>query len=112
MTDQVVVAAIAAVISILAIFGIVRVVGHRREPSQDFGAGGSSRVPVGTSGVARTPVDRSGVVYAVGEEWTARSGEGATIPEGARVRVVGDDGLTLIVEPEAAHPVGASEGSV
>jgi len=37
------------------------------------------------------------VVYAAGEEWSARSESGAEIPPGERVHVVGQDGLTLIV---------------
>jgi membrane-bound ClpP family serine protease len=37
------------------------------------------------------------VVYAAGEEWTARSASGADIPSGERVLVMGQDGLTLIV---------------
>jgi membrane protein implicated in regulation of membrane protease activity len=40
-------------------------------------------------------------VQAVGEEWTARSADGITIPRGVRVRVVRVDGLTLYVEPAA-----------
>ncbi len=40
-----------------------------------------------------------GVVYAAGEEWSARTTDGAVVPSGATVRVVGQDGLTLIVEP-------------
>ncbi|MGH2830347.1 MAG: NfeD family protein [Actinomycetota bacterium] len=40
-----------------------------------------------------------GVVYASGEEWTATS-DGAEIPEGAPVRVVAVQGLTLHVVPE------------
>ena len=39
-----------------------------------------------------------GTVYAAGEEWTARSADGAALERGTPVRVVGHDGLTLIVE--------------
>jgi membrane-bound ClpP family serine protease len=40
-----------------------------------------------------------GVVYAAGEEWSARSLDGRPIERGTSVRVVGHDGLTLLVEP-------------
>jgi membrane protein implicated in regulation of membrane protease activity len=102
MTEQIVLAAVAAAIAILAIVALVRVAGRRRTDDSGFGAGGSSKVPIGTSGVARTVFGASGVVYAVGEEWTARSRGGATITAGQHVRVVGHDGLTLIVDPEPA----------
>ena len=39
-----------------------------------------------------------GSVYAGGEEWTARTADEKTVGRGAQVRVVGQDGLTLIVE--------------
>jgi membrane-bound ClpP family serine protease len=86
-----------AVLVILAIVGVVRVVLRRREDRSAFGAGGSPNVPAGSRGIARTPVGRTGVVYAAGEEWTARSSNGSTIGSGEQVRVVGQDGLTLIV---------------
>jgi membrane-bound ClpP family serine protease len=95
--EQVLGPAIAAVLSILVIVGVVRVIMRRREDRSAFGAGGSPTVPVGTNGVARTPIARSGVVYAAGEEWTARSSNRSTIGSGEQVRIVGQDGLTLIV---------------
>jgi membrane-bound serine protease (ClpP class) len=105
--EQVLGPAIAAVLSILVIVGVVRVIMRRREDRSAFGAGGSPTVPVGTNGVARTPIARSGVVYAAGEEWTARSSNGSTIGSGEQVRIVGQDGLTLIVVAVAAdRPAG------
>jgi membrane protein implicated in regulation of membrane protease activity len=103
VTEQVVLAAIAAAVVILG-----RVIDRRRggTPVPGFGAGGSNRVPPGSEGVARTGLTPSGVVYVAGEDWTARSASGRTIAEGDRVRVVGQQGLTLIVdaEPIAAPP--------
>jgi membrane-bound serine protease (ClpP class) len=64
-----------------------------------YGAGGSTRVPTGTPGEVRRPLGPIGVVYAAGEEWTARSADGRSIPRGTPVVVVGQEGLTLIVEP-------------
>jgi membrane-bound ClpP family serine protease len=102
MTEQVIPAAIVAAILILVVVGIVRVILRRRESGTAFGAGGSHTVPLGTNGVAKTALEPSGVVYAAGEEWTARSARRDTIAEGTRVNVVGQDGLTLIVETEPA----------
>jgi membrane protein implicated in regulation of membrane protease activity len=103
MTEQIVLAAVAAAVAILAIVALVRVARRRRDDGSGYGAGGTSQVPIGTKGVARTVVGASGVVYAVGEEWTARS-DGGAIAAGQHVRVVGHDGLTLIVGPMPAHP--------
>lgn len=74
-----------------------------------FGAGGSGKVPPGTTGEVRTPLAPTGSVYAAGEEWSARAaGSGSAgaavppIPRGAHVKVIGQQGLTLIVEPDRA----------
>lgn len=63
------------------------------------GAGGVLAVPAGTVGEVRSPLEPIGSVYAGGEEWTARTVGGATLERGTRVRVVDEEGLTLIVEP-------------
>ena len=62
----------------------------------------SSIVPAGSDALVKTALAPMGVVYAAGEEWTARSDTGAGIDRGAHVRVVGQEGLTLIVEPGPA----------
>jgi membrane-bound ClpP family serine protease len=54
----------------------------------------------------RLPLDPIGSVYAAGEEWTARTADDRLVERGAAVRVVREEGLTLIVEP--ADPAGAS----
>jgi len=53
----------------------------------------------GAIGSVRSTLAPLGVVYAAGEEWTARSSDGSALTPGTAVRVVGQDGLTLIVEP-------------
>jgi membrane-bound ClpP family serine protease len=107
--EQVIPAAIVAVILILVIAGIVRAAGRRRGANeQEFGAGGVTKVPVGTTGVAQTPLAPAGVVYLLGEQWTARSRTGTAIPIGGGVRVVDHDGLTLIVDGQPA-PMPATE---
>ena len=63
-----------------------------------YGAGGTSTVPTGSEGLVKVSLTPLGVVYAAGEEWTARSGSGSEIPAGEHVRVIGQEGLTIIVE--------------
>jgi membrane-bound serine protease (ClpP class) len=74
-----------------------------------FGAGGTSLVPAGSDAVVKTALAPLGVVYAAGEQWTARSDSGIGIDPGAHVRVVGQEGLILIVEPGPAGS-GPAEG--
>ena len=106
-TDQAVPAAIAFVVLVLIAVGVVRVAGRRRSRNEDaFGAGGTSTVPLGANGFAKTALAPSGVVLVVGEQWTARSRGDAAIASGTRVRVVGQDGLTLIVVAEPAVSPG------
>ena len=107
-TDQVVIGAIAAVILILVVAGIVRATTRRRGSNEDeFGAGGRPQVAIGTRGVAKTALGPSGVVLAAGEQWTARAARGVRIEPDQTVRVVGQEGLTLIVESEpGASPAG------
>jgi membrane protein implicated in regulation of membrane protease activity len=99
--ELVVYAAVVAAVAILVVVGVGRVIGRRRGPQTEFGAGGSPTVPIGTVGVAKTALSPSGVVLMAGEQWTATSGDRAAIAEGQRVRVTGQDGLTLIVMSEA-----------
>lgn len=51
---------------------------------------------IGLVGEARTPVHAKGSVFVGGEEWSARSNN--FIPAGSDVRVIGRDGLVLLVE--------------
>jgi len=101
--EQVIPAALVAVVVILVVAGVVRAASRRRGANEDaFGAGGITKVPIGTTGVARTALAPSGVVYLLGEQWTARSRSGDAIAVGGEVRVVAHDGLTLIVDSEPA----------
>jgi membrane-bound serine protease (ClpP class) len=72
---------------------------RRRSPvlaALGYGASGSSAVAPGTTGEVRMALDPIGSVYAAGEEWTARSPDGA-LPRGTLVVVEAQEGLTLIV---------------
>jgi membrane-bound serine protease (ClpP class) len=92
-------------LSIAYVFGVVRaLMAMRKQPA----------VPrpmlslVGAGGVAQTLIAPTGIAYAGGEAWSARS-SGDEIPPGAPVRVVGVDGLELIVEPGAIADGEAEE---
>jgi membrane-bound serine protease (ClpP class) len=56
---------------------------------------------MGAGGTAQTLLAPRGIAYAGGETWSARSPD-VTIPPGAPIKVVGVDGLELIVEPAPA----------
>jgi membrane-bound ClpP family serine protease len=59
----------------------------------------------GTHAEVRRPLEPTGSVYAAGEEWTARSADDRPLERGTPVRVVRQDGLTLVVEP--VEPAGS-----
>jgi membrane-bound ClpP family serine protease len=63
----------------------------QQPPSHDLGRF------IGKTGEARTDVYLQGAVYVAGEEWTARST--SFIPAGSQVKIVGREGLVLLVEP-------------
>ena len=70
----------------------------------------SGRGTTGEIGEVRRALDPSGSVYVAGEVWSARA-VGDPVPVGGHVRVVGQDGLTLLVEaagPEARSPDAAA----
>ncbi len=87
----------------LALVTVMR--SRRRGGLVGFGAGGSFIVPPGTPAQVRRPLAPVGSVYAAGEEWRARTPDDRLIERGTPVRVVREEGLTLIVEP--ADPTGA-----
>jgi membrane-bound serine protease (ClpP class) len=108
---------ILAMTALTALFvGVVlwAAVRTRRMPPVNTGLVGSEPVEtlVGTPGDVRRPLMPLGSVYAAGEEWSARSVDGHSIDRGEHVRIVGHDGLTLIVERVAAGPsVAPAAGS-
>ena len=57
---------------------------------------------IGEIGIARTAVDGDGKVFVHGELWNAMAAN--SIPEGARVRVRGVEGMRVVVEA-ATEPV-------
>ncbi len=78
----------------LIVFVASRSRGLRATP----GTVGTPAIPVGTLAQVRRPLEPLGSVYADGEEWSARSADGRPLRRGTTVRVVGRDGLAVIVE--------------
>lgn len=84
----------------LAVLGLLT---RSRRRSARFGAEARSTVLVdGAAGDVRSALRPVGIVYAAGEEWTARTSDDRPLDTGTRIRVIGQDGLTLIVEPTEA----------
>jgi membrane-bound serine protease (ClpP class) len=88
-------AAAAAAYGLLLIGSLLRM---RRQP-RPVGAGlvGMDSV-VGAVGLVQADLSPTGTVYVGREAWSARTKEGSSVSRGTKVRVVGQDGLTLIVE--------------
>lgn len=84
----------ATVILLLIVWGAIR----SRSVVATPGTSGAPLV-IGSLGSVRRPLEPLGSVYIAGEEWTARTAEGASLERGVPVRIVGVDGLTLVVEP-------------
>ena len=63
------------------------------------GLSGSGIGTLGEIAEVRRDLDPVGSIYVAGEEWSARTAGGITVAGGQSVRVVGQDGLTLVVEP-------------
>ena len=64
------------------------------------GVGGG--LAIGSVGVVKAPLTPAGSIYAAGEEWSARTADLGSLERGDSVRVIGLDGLTAIVEPDAS----------
>ena len=84
-------AMLVSIISVVLMWfiGIKSIEALRLRPSQDL-----SRL-VEQTGEARTDILNEGTVYVGGEEWSARSEK--RIPAGNLVKVVGREGLVLLV---------------
>ena len=84
-------ATLVSIVSIVLMWliGIKSLEALRLRPSQDL-----SRL-IDEVGEARTDILNEGTVYVGGEDWTARSEK--KIPAGSLVKVVGREGLVLIV---------------
>jgi len=96
------------VLSIVSFYVVTRKVlaAHREQPVRS----GSEEL-VGATAEVRTPLDPSGQVAVAGAIWGARlaGSEGGRAQPGDRVTIEAIDGLTLVVQPEAASksPTGS-----
>ena len=77
---------------------------RRINPLAIAGLGGSGQGTTGLVAEVRRDLAPAGSVYVAGEEWSARSAAGEVVPRGRFVRVIGQDGLVLIVEPLVDRP--------
>ncbi|RME13296.1 MAG: nodulation protein NfeD [Ardenticatenia bacterium] len=93
----------AVLLVLFSIFVLTTVVRLRKKPPVTGQEG-----MIGLVGVVREPLTPEGIVHVHGEVWRARSLNG-TLDVGRRVRVVGLEGMTLLVEPvEDETPTVAS----
>ena len=94
-----VIVAMTALTGLVVVGVLYAVVKGRRAPQLALGASHIDQlVPIGTDAPVRRSLDPDGTIYAMGEEWTARSADGSVLDRGTSARVVGHEGLTLIVE--------------
>lgn len=91
--------AMTALFMALIVFAAVRT---RRMRTADglIGAG----LPADTVGEVRRPLTPIGSVYAGGEEWTAKTPDDRPLERGTPVRILRQEGLTLVVEPSEPAP--------
>ncbi len=82
---------------VLIAYLVIRV--HSRRPAV------GPEALLGMEGQVFEDLNPEGLVLVEGEIWRARSRGGEKIPRGMKVRVIGVEGLTLIVEP---YPPGSS----
>jgi membrane-bound serine protease (ClpP class) len=110
VTVDVRVVAVMTFLTALVMIGIFWAVFRtRRMPQYVIGRDGlqASPVPVGTEGSVRRTLAPVGTIHAAGEEWSARMADEAIVERGTLVRVVGHEGMTLIVTPATAAEPGA-----
>ncbi len=85
----------AAAFMILGVYAAIRT----RQMVGSPGLAGAALGP-GASGIVRRPLEPLGSIYAGGEEWTARTVDERPLDRGTPVKVVGVEGLTVLVEPD------------
>jgi membrane-bound serine protease (ClpP class) len=97
--DPLIIVTLTALTAGYMVFVLFVVVRWRRRAGAALGVSTGPVLFSGAIGEVRTSLLPLGVIYAAGEEWTARTEDGSPIGEGASVRIIRQDGLTLIVEP-------------
>ena len=92
---------IATMTAVAALYGLflVRTLVQMRHLAVPAGSGMVGTVSVvGATGEVQADLAPLGTVYVGRESWTARLADGSSAPRGTRVKVVRQEGLTLIVE--------------
>ncbi|MFI5254315.1 MAG: nodulation protein NfeD [Candidatus Limnocylindrales bacterium] len=92
-----VIAAVGLVSAAIVAVIVGAVVRQRRLPASPSMAG--PYMEPGVVGEIRRPTEPLGTVFAVEEEWSARSQDGSVLPRGTPVRIVRQEGLVVVVEP-------------
>jgi membrane-bound serine protease (ClpP class) len=74
---------------------------NRKMPPMNIGAGGvdTPLLATGAEGTVRKALSPDGTIYVAGEDWSARIATAGVLERGTPVRVIGQDGIVLIVEP-------------
>lgn len=85
---------LSALFMILVVFAAIRT-RHMTTAEGLIGSG----LPQNTLGEVRRPLTPIGSVYAGGEEWSARTPDDRSLDRGTPVRILRQEGLTLVVEP-------------
>ncbi len=107
--DPVIIVTLTTVTAGYVVFILFVVMRWRRRAGAGLGVSTGPVLGAGTVGEVRTSLLPLGVVYAGGEEWTARTEDGSPIGEGVPVRIKRQEGLTLVVEPIDAVAVPADK---
>lgn len=93
------------IITALLLLAVLRPVALRKLKPPEEGQLTNTAAHVGRTALVLNEVtDTTGLVKLAGEEWTARTEPGVTIPPGARVNVVRIEGATAIVQLVPADP--------
>lgn len=90
--------ALMALLTAVFMFGVAWVAVRARRNHQTAPGLVGAGLPENAVAEVRRPLTPVGSVYAGGEEWTARAAHDDNVGRGTQVRVVGQEGLTLIVE--------------
>jgi membrane-bound serine protease (ClpP class) len=106
--DPAVIVGLSSATAAYMAFILFVVVRWRRRIGASMGVSTGPVLVPGALGEVRASLLPLGVVYAGGEDWTARTEDGTAIGAGAPVRIKRQDGLTLIVEP--IDPAAATAG--
>ena len=97
--DPRIIVALTVLTASYVLFILFVVVRWRRRAGASLGRFTGPVVPAGSVAEVRSGLLPVGVVYAAGEEWSARTENGSAVGAGTAVRIVRQEGLTLIVEP-------------